>query len=151
MSALGWHVHMPGALDPLPPWYSEPHSLTCLIYLNDVTPTEGALRLAPGSHRDRSFHPSDDSELDETSIALLPHCGDCVLAHGNLWHRTDPPLASARNRTLLLVMYTPAWLEPTHRISGQAAIAPDEHLRTTARRLGVSPSEFDELTGRFNW
>ena len=45
-----WHQHLRVVPDPVPPWFSRPHAIDCLIYLDDLNDSTGALAVVPGSH-----------------------------------------------------------------------------------------------------
>jgi hypothetical protein len=45
--AVPWHVHLPVIPDPLPPLFSYPHQIHCLIYLDEITALEGACASFP--------------------------------------------------------------------------------------------------------
>ena len=42
--------HLRVVPDPVPPWFSRPHAIDCLIYLDDLNDSTGALAVVPGSH-----------------------------------------------------------------------------------------------------
>lgn len=138
-TTLPWHIHMPPPT-PLPPWYSEPHSVNFLIYLDDVTPDEGALIVSPGTHLASPPPPSD--VYDAPAVELFPRRGECVVVHGNLWHRTGPPTTAAASRRMLFVSYTAAW------VTAEVADARDSNW---AGRWPPTEGQRDELLGRFVW
>ena len=45
-----WHQHLRVVSNPLPPWFSRPHCLDSLIYLDDLNEDTGAVAVVPGSH-----------------------------------------------------------------------------------------------------
>ena len=103
-----WHRHLRVVSKPLPPWFSEPHCLDALIYLDDLNSATGPIAVVPGSHRwlDRDA-PSGYEPIPGQRIFRL-RAGDALLMHGNLWHRALPTV-SAKRRVLIL-SYTPSWL-----------------------------------------
>ena len=103
-----WHRHLRVVSNPLPPWFSQPHCLDALIYLDDLNNATGPIAVLPGSHRwlDRDA-PSGYEPLPGERVFRL-RAGDAILMHGNLWHRALPTV-SARRRMLIL-SYTPSWL-----------------------------------------
>ena len=48
---IPWHQHLRVVSEPLPPWFSQPHAIDCLIYLDELSDETGALSVIPGSHR----------------------------------------------------------------------------------------------------
>lgn len=151
-TGIDYHVHMPGALDPLPPWYSRPHNVNCLVYLEDVTDQEGALAVVPRSHEWGAPVGSQTSEVLESEVLLYSRRGDCVVTHGNLWHRALSAKPHARRRVVFFVAYVPAWLQSHAEVSGQ--IEPSDSgvsLPVSARDLGISEVDFRDLMGGFRW
>ncbi len=104
-----WHQHLRVVPDPLPPWFSRPHAIDCLIYLDELNDLTGALSLVPGSHNwlDREPPPlCYEPEPGEQTLRLP--AGSMVIIHANLWHRA---LATREGqRRLLILSYTPCWL-----------------------------------------
>ena len=45
-----WHQHLRVISNPLPPWFSRPHCIDCLVYLDDLNEDTGAVAIVPGSH-----------------------------------------------------------------------------------------------------
>jgi len=117
-AGLPWHLHMPVVPTVVPPFFSHPHQVHVLAYLDPVTPEEGELVLAPGTHTDPAATPEG---LDGGSTERFTFdAGDAVIVHGNLWHRTEPASRSAGRRRLLFVGYCPAWMRHEHRpVPGQ--------------------------------
>ena len=103
-----WHRHLRVVSTPLPPWFSQPHSLDALIYLDDLTDATGPIAVMPASHRwlDRDA-PSGHEPLPGEQVFRL-HAGDAILMHGNLWHRALPTVSAKRR--MLILSYTPSWL-----------------------------------------
>ena len=44
-----WHQHMRVVSKPLPPWFSQPHAIDALIYLDDIDDDTGPVCIVPGS------------------------------------------------------------------------------------------------------
>ena len=103
-----WHQHLTVISDPLPPWFSRPHCIDCLIYLDDLDEKSGAICVVPGSHNWLDKTAPQIYEPVPGELQLRVKAGSVVMIHGNLWHRALPTV-SKRRRTLLL-SYTPAWL-----------------------------------------
>ena len=104
-----WHQHLRVIPNPLPPWFSQPHAIDCLIYLDDLNDDTGALSVVPGSHRwlDREPPPLRYEPIPGEQTLRLP-AGSMVIIHANLWHRG---LATRLGqRRVLMLSYTPCWL-----------------------------------------
>jgi hypothetical protein len=121
-----WHIHKRVVPHPRPPFFSYPHGIHCLLYLDSVGEAEGALVVLPGSHRDDELYlPSGDTRDIEGQELLLPQAGDCLIVHANLWHRTLPTAANCGRRRLVLFGYEPSWtksavargVKPTHPLT----------------------------------
>ena len=129
-------------------YWDNPVSLTTLpvqcflmVYLTDTNPTNGCLRVIPGSHTKR-HHLHDvilDKRNDEQIKYQIPddpsfgHAdgeidvplqeGDCVFGYGTLLHASHPNNSEVR-RTCLTMWYYPAYLDLPERT--QATVARDE-------------------------
>lgn len=103
-----WHQHMRVVSKPLPPWFSHPHCIDCLIYLDDLNEQTGAVAVVPGSHNwlDKAA-PNTYTPVDG-EVELRVKAGGAVLIHGNLWHRGLPTRTAKRR--MLILSYTPTWL-----------------------------------------
>ena len=103
-----WHRHLRVVSTPLPPWFSQPHCLDALIYLDDLNDATGPIAVMPRSHSwlDRDA-PSGHEPLPGEQL-LYPCAGDAILMHGNLWHRALPTVSAKRR--MLILSYTPSWL-----------------------------------------
>lgn len=145
---LVWHIHMPVVPDPLPPWFSYPHQVHVLIYLDAVDDPEGALRVAPGSHLDATL--DRDRVEGAPHVDILPRAGDAVVIHGNLWHRTVPATAGARRRRVLIVGLWPAWTRTERAaVPGQVEV-PVARQRIEALRASGG-RDLDDLLEGFRW
>ena len=104
-----WHQHMRVVANPLPPWFSRPHCIDGLIYLDDLNVDTGPVAVVPGSHNwlDREA-PLNTYEPIEGELEVCVKAGGGVLIHGNLWHRALPTLNAKRR--MLILSYTPTWL-----------------------------------------
>ena len=103
-----WHQHLRVISDPLPPWFSRPHCIDCLIYLDDLNEDTGAVAVVPGSHNWLDKTAPQTYEPIDGEVELRVKAGGGVLIHGNLWHRALPTLKTKRR--MLILSYTPAWL-----------------------------------------
>ena len=45
-----WHQHLKVISNPLPPWFSQPHRIDCLIHLDGLNEETGAVAVVPESH-----------------------------------------------------------------------------------------------------
>ena len=104
-----WHRHMRVVSNPLPPWFSQPHCIDSLIYLDDLNVDTGTVAVVPGSQNwlDRE-PPLDTYEPIEGELEVSVKAGGGILIHGNLWHRALPTLKAKRR--MLILSYTPTWL-----------------------------------------
>ncbi len=120
-----WHQHLRVISNPLPPWFSRPHSVDCLIYLDDLNADTGAVAIVPGSHNWLDKATPDKYQPIDGEVKLYVKAGDALLIHGNLWHRALPTLRSKRR--LLILSYTPTWL----RKSPHGGVPPEDGLTQT--------------------
>ena len=104
-----WHQHLRVVSNPLPPWFSRPHALDALIYLDDLNDQTGAVEIVPGSHNwlDRE-PPNGHDESVDGALKVCVKAGGVVMIHSNLWHRGLPTLGAKRR--MLILGYTPTWL-----------------------------------------
>ena len=103
-----WHQHLRVIPNPIPPWFSRPHCIDCLIYLDDLNEDTGAVAVVPGSHDWLDKVPPTVHEPIKGEVELRVKAGGGVLIHGNLWHRGLPTLHTKRR--MLILSYTPTWL-----------------------------------------
>ena len=103
-----WHQHLRVISTPLPPWFSQPHCLDALIYLDDLNSATGPVAIVPGSHRWLDREAPEMYEPVPGELRLCLRAGDAVLVHGNLWHRALPTVSAKRR--MLILSYTPSWL-----------------------------------------
>lgn len=136
-----WHIHFPGATHPPPPWFSTPHALHLLVYLDQVGTAEGALEVVPGSHLS-PLRPEDAT--DEATVQILPRAGDCVAMHGNLLHRTRPTADAPGPRHVLFIGYTAAWVVGDTRAGGQPLREHERPVDPAAHWHGTR-AELDDL------
>ncbi|GLZ37794.1 phytanoyl-CoA dioxygenase family protein [Actinokineospora sp. NBRC 105648] len=145
--SVPWHNHLPVIPDPIPAFFSYPHQIHCLVYLDRVSESEGALCLLPGSHTRTDLRiPLGDQSDRPGQVRLLFEPGDAVLIHGNLWHRTIPSTAAAGHRRLLLLGYVPSWISDD---VGAQGVTPGEPLTVALAR--TADAEVRELLGEFHW
>jgi hypothetical protein len=106
---FGWHIHQRVACDPLPRWWSPPQGLDCLLYLDGLDASSGAVAVLPGSHRQptRSVAWDQADHPDQVVLELPP--GSVLLMHPNVYHRSLPARSAAARRRLLIVSWTPSW------------------------------------------
>ena len=96
-----WHQHLRVIPDPLPPWFSRPHCIDCLIYLDDLNEDTGTIAVVPGSHNWLDKTAPQTYESVEGELELRVKAGGGVLIHGNLWHRALPTLKIERRMLIL--------------------------------------------------
>ena len=104
-----WHQHLRVVSKPQPPWFSRPHALDALIYLDDLNDDTGAVAIVPGSHNWLDREPPQGVYEPVTGERVVRvKAGGAVLIHSNLWHRGMPTLKTRRR--MLILSYTPTWL-----------------------------------------
>lgn len=106
-----WHIHRRHVPDPEPAFYVYPHTIDCLIYLDDTDDASGPLAILPGSHLGTHDHiqRGDLTEKPEQLTLRLP-AGSCVIMHSNIWHRAYPTTPQGTKRRLLILCYGPTWM-----------------------------------------
>lgn len=141
-----WHIHLRVVPDPLPPFFSYPHAIECLLYLDDVTTDAGPICVIPGSHHSISdIYPATDI-TDKAGQEVLPlNAGDCLIMHSNLWHRALPSTRKSGLRRLIIFGYVPSWIWGEER----GSIRPRRDV-LARKRLHKSAS-IRELAGEFFW
>lgn len=144
-AGVPWHIHMRVIPDPMPPFFCYPHSVHGLIYLDEVGDDEGALCVIPGSHATPRMELDGTYEAHKDEVRLKFQPGDCVLIHGNLWHRTVPTTAACGPRRLVLFGYAPSWLKNDLA----RGVKTDDSLLAPLRKSG--DPELVELLDGFHW
>lgn len=104
-----YHQHLRMNMLPRPRWFSDPHSLDALIYLDDLSDESGPVCVVPGSHKwlDRE-PPSEQPDPHPDEVAFRIPAGSAVIMHGNLWHRALSTISVKRR--MLILSYTPCWM-----------------------------------------
>ena len=136
-----WHFHHRVVPKPLPPWFVPPHSLDCLIYLDETNDANGPLCVVPGSHEwtQKELPAEEYGDLPGQQTLRLP-AGSVVLMHGNLWHRARPTTPEGTVRRLLILGYAPTWMRPA-----PYGVKPEHGL--TEALLDGADAETRELLG----
>ncbi len=138
-----WHFHQRVIPDPIPPLFSQPHTLDVLLYLDDIDDLNGPLCVVPGSHLwiNQDLPMNDFTDQPDQVVLRLP-AGSCVITHGSLWHRALPTHPGCPIRRLLLFGYGPAWIKgsiygrkPANGLTQQLHQDADEETREL---LGVA-------------
>lgn len=134
-----YHQHLRVNLLPRPPWFSDPHGLDALIYLDDLDKSTGPVCVVPGSHKwnDRE-PPSRHFDPLDNEVVLRVSAGSTVLMHSNIWHRTYPTVSA--NRRMLILSYVPCWLRRSPH-----GVKPENGLTSTV--LENASEELRELLG----
>lgn len=137
-----WHFHQRVVPQPLPPWFVRPHSIDCLIYLDDTDDANGPLCIVPGSHEWLQTElPADEYGDLPGQVTLRLPSGSVVLTHGSLWHRALPTMPQGTVRRLLILGYAPTWMR-----SAPYGVKPENGLTQTL--LDGADTETRELLGR---
>lgn len=142
---ITWHIHHRVLTTPQPPFFSYPHGINCLLYLDDVDMARGPLCVLPGSHLSDQAPSAKDSSDKRGQKVLTVTAGDAVLIHANLWHRSLPSLIRFGSRRLLILGYLPAWFKTEEKSN----YTPRPYVR---QRLKANDDiEVRELAGEFFW
>jgi ectoine hydroxylase-related dioxygenase (phytanoyl-CoA dioxygenase family) len=137
-----WHQHLRFIPKPLPLWFTRPHGMDVLVYLDDVDDANGPLCVMPGSYNWLHDEPPGNCFDDlPGQVKLYPKAGTAVFLHSNLWHRAMPTKPEGTKRRLLLFGYTPTWLK-VGKVSGNP---PADGLTFPLRKNG--DKETMELLG----
>ncbi len=112
-----WHQHLKVISNPLPPWFSRPHCIDYLIYLDDLNQDTGEIAVVPESHNWLDQASPGTYEPIEDEVVISIKAGGVVLIHGNLWHRALPTLHAKRR--MLILSYTPTWLRKSRAAGPQ--------------------------------
>ena len=106
-----WHLHRRTVPKPLPAFFSFPHTVDCLIYLDELNDANGTLAIVPGSHlRIHDPLPADCfDDLPGQKVVRGP-AGTCIIMHSNLWHRALPTRPDGEKRRVLILCYGPTWM-----------------------------------------
>jgi len=136
-----WHFHQRVIPDPVPPFFTRPHVIDALIYLDETNDANGPVCVLPGTHlKPDTDLPSDDWSDKPGQVVLRLSAGSCVIMHSSLWHRAFPTTPQGSRRRLLLLGYGSPWLKPS--IYGEK---PKNGL--TEKLLKDADSETRELLG----
>ena len=136
-----YHQHLRLNTVPRPAWFSEPHAMDALIYLDDLNEKTGPICVVPESHKWVGREPPyPEYDPIKNEVELRVPAGTAVLMHANVWHRASPTIGSRRR--MLILSYTPCWLRrsphgtpPETRLSSAILEDATEELREL---LGVS-------------
>jgi ectoine hydroxylase-related dioxygenase (phytanoyl-CoA dioxygenase family) len=141
-----WHIHFRVIPDPLPPFFSYPHAIHCLLYLDDIDEGNGQLCILPGSHREfKLTFPADDHSDKPGQKLLSLRAGSCFIMHCNLWHRTMPSNENGGTRRLIIFGYMPSWMKGDE----QGGVKPTQSLRDDY--FARADPESRRLLGEFAW
>lgn len=142
--SVPYHQHLRVNTLPRPPWFSEPHALDVLIYLDDLNEDTGPVCVVPGSHKwvDRE-PPYRQYDPVENEVVLAVPAGSAILMHANVWHRAFPTVGARRR--MLILSYTPTWMRrspygqpPENRLTDTLLENADEPLRELLGTAGHS-------------
>ena len=142
---IPWHQHLRVVSEPLPRWFSQPHAIDCLIYLDELSDETGALSVIPGSHRwlDREPPRLRYESLPDEQKLRIP-AGSMVIIHANLWHRALSTLQGKRR--MIILSYTPCWLResphggppPKDGLTRDLAVEGDREIRELLGLVGFT-------------
>jgi hypothetical protein len=143
---VGWHIHLRGVSVPMPPFFSYPHAVHMLLYLDEVNARNGPLCVLPRSHRRVTdiYEQGDSNDLPGQRVVPVAE-GDCVIIHANLWHRSLPHIDRTVPRRLIVFGYMPAWMVGDEEGGLKPAIRPTEELRLHG------DARIRALLGEFHW
>ena len=136
-----WHLHRRTIPKPLPAFFSFPHTIDCLIYLDELNDANGTLAIVPGSHR-RIHDPLPAACYDDLpgQKVVRGAAGTCIIMHSNLWHRALPTRPDGEKRRLLILCYGPTWMRYS-----PFGVKPEDSL--VDAYLNEADSETKELLG----
>ena len=146
----GWHRDL-FATYPQEGVYHRPLLLNAAIYLQDLTPDNGPLRVVPGSHRRAMGITAEQRQAPHPEEQLVyPRAGDVVLFHNALLHSGSANRTPA-SRFFYCMTYNCAWLKHRGVYAGPNAQAVIARARERGdvrllRLLGID----DQLVHRAN-
>lgn len=106
-----WHLHRRTVTDPLPPFFVYPHTIDCLIYLDELNEANGPIAFLPGSHlRIHDDLPAEDYGDKPGQEVLYAPAGSCLIMHSNIWHRALPTRPEGTKRRCLMLCYGSIWM-----------------------------------------
>jgi hypothetical protein len=145
-SSSPWHIHLRVVPIPIPPFFTYPHGIDCLLYLDDIDEESGPLCVLPGSHhRKTDIYPLGDMTAKRGQRILQLNAGDCLMMHANLWHRSLPSVRNSGLRRLIIFGYLPSWVSGEEHGSAK----PRSDVLSELRRQGNAQTR--ELAGEFYW
>ena len=131
VSGINWHRDVYGGV-PRSREFERPMVLNLLIYLQDLTPATGPLRIIRGSHREplvlteeqrRQRHPREE--------LFFLKAGDGIIIHNNLVHSRSPN-QSDRDRLHISIVYSLSCMRQAINVSRE----PFDALHREVRRVG---------------
>jgi ectoine hydroxylase-related dioxygenase (phytanoyl-CoA dioxygenase family) len=125
------HTHLRTISSPLPPWFSQPHGIDVLIYLDDLNEERGTVTVIPGSHKWLDKEPGDEHNGKELELQLK--AGSAIILHSNIWHKANPTISEKRR--VLILSYTPTWLRESPYGELPKKSFRDELLKGASRQL----------------
>lgn len=141
-----WHIHLRVVPIPIPAFFTYPHGIDCLLYLDDIDEESGPLCVLPGSHyRKTEVYPVGDMSPKRGQRILHLNAGDCLMMHANLWHRSLPSIRNSGLRRLIIFGYLPSWVGGGERGSPK----PRSDVLSELRRHRNAQTR--ELAGEFFW
>ena len=108
---VAWHFHQRLEMSSNRNPVFQPIVLDYLMYLDDVTFENGPLVVLPGSHLSQSKLGKRDFSDKPGQIPLTPKAGSCVAMQGATWHRALPTLPGSPTRRVLMIAYSPTWMQ----------------------------------------
>jgi hypothetical protein len=148
--ASGWHRDIWG-YTPSHDEYVPPLAANAIVYLQDMTPEYGPLRVLPGSHRQQIAIAEDQRgkpHADEVMVDVK--AGDAVFTHAALYHSGTPNFSGNR-RYFFSLYYNKSWLKHRDNHQGPAVQAIVDAARAhNDRRLMRLFGEDPLMFGRAN-
>lgn len=129
--ALSWHVD----LEPHRPFFSSSIiSINAALYLDDLTPDNGALRLVPRSHKTPfNLLPEERQEALPGEMVVTCKAGTMVAFSDFLWHRTADNTTD-RPRRGIFIYYGHFWQKPCAWAENPMPFHRMHHLMRTPKR-----------------
>jgi hypothetical protein len=136
--SVEWHYHQRCVPRPLPPWFTRPHAIDHLIYLDGLDDDTGPLVVMPGSHGRDERLPSGDQGDKPGQAVVRCAPGGVVSCHASLWHRALAPEPTGPKRRMLIIAHSAVWVKPSDPVGGGCGEA----------WITASDAESLELAGR---
>lgn len=146
LAGTKWHRDQRSMVAPAPALFTEPHVVTCLIYLDDVDEASGGTFVLPGTHR-LLKEPPHERKFDPLpgELGFFPAAGSVLFLHSALWHRGGANAAGGRTRRLLIQQFAPAWAQKS---AFESPLETSLHGELVASARNAGDEEMLEILGQ---